>query len=90
MRHSTPQYKACVGIWKSMKVSLWFGPTGRHTLRFDEIELAEISSLMQAISARQRVQINDFRRNILGIWRVAELREAADELARLERCHSPH
>jgi len=47
MRHSTPQYRACVDTWKSMKVSLWFGPAGRHTLRFDEIELAEISSLMQ-------------------------------------------
>ena len=73
-----------------MKVSLWFGPMGRHTLRFDEIELAEISSLMQAISARRPVQINDFRRNILGTWRAGELREAADELARLERCHSPY
>ena len=72
-----------------MKVSLWFGPTGRHTLRFDEIELAEISSLMQAITVRQPVQINDFRRNILGTWRACEVRGAADELDRLERCHSP-
>ena len=90
MRHSTQQYKGCIGTWKSMKVSLWFGPRGRHTLRFDEIELAEISSLMQAISARHPVQISDFRRNILGIWRAGELREAADELVRLERCHSLH
>ena len=90
MRHSTPQYRACVDTWKSMKVSLWFGPAGRHTLRFDEIELAEISSLMQAISARHPVQINDFRRNTLGTWRAGELRGAADELARLERCHLAH
>jgi len=72
-----------------MKVSLWFGPTGRHTLRFDEIELAEIASLMRTISTRHPVQINDFRRNILGTWRAGELRDAAAELARLERCHSP-
>jgi len=44
---------------------------------------------MQAISSRHPVQINDFRRNILGIWRAGELREAADELAQLEQCHSP-
>ena len=61
-----------------MKASLWLGPGGRHTLRFEEIELEEIATLMRAISCKQRVQVCDPRRNILGIWHAGELCEARD------------
>jgi hypothetical protein len=40
---------------------------------------------MRAISYRQKVQVSDHRRNILGIWRASELREGAAELARMVR-----
>jgi hypothetical protein len=56
-----------------------------NTLRFDEIELDEIAGLMRAISYRQKAQVSDHRRNILGIWRASELREGAAELARMVR-----
>jgi hypothetical protein len=68
-----------------MKVSLWLGPAGLNTLRLDEIEVSEIAGLMRAISFRQKVQVSDHRRNILGMWQAGELREAAAELARLGR-----
>jgi hypothetical protein len=66
-----------------MKASLWLLPGGRHTLRFDEIEVSEIARLMQGVSFHLPVQVCDHRRNILGIWQAGELRDAAAELARL-------
>lgn len=38
-----------------MKVSLWLGPGGRNTLRFDEIELSEIADLMRSVGYRRTV-----------------------------------
>ena len=66
-----------------MKASLWLGPNGRHTVRFDEVELEEVARLMKAASYRQKVQVCDYGRNILGTWLAGELRDAATELARL-------
>ena len=68
-----------------MKASLWLMPGGPHTLRFDEIELDEVAALMQAVSRRQKVQVCDRGRNILGVWQAGELRDAAAELARISR-----
>ncbi len=68
-----------------MKASLWLTPGGPHTLRFDEIELDEIAALMPVVSCRQKVQVCDHRRNILGVWQAGELRDAAAELARISR-----
>ena len=65
-----------------MKASLWLGPAGQHTLRFDELELDEVARLMQAVTRHQKVQVTDHKRNILGIWQANELRDAAAELAR--------
>ena len=66
-----------------MKISLWLTPVGGHTLRFDDIDLEGIARLMTAVPYRHRVQINDSRRNILGIWQAGELRQSAAELARI-------
>lgn len=68
-----------------MKASLWLMPGGTHTLRFDEIELDQIAALMRVVSFRQKVQVCDSRRNILGVWQAGELRDAAAELARISR-----
>ena len=68
-----------------MKVSLWLGPGGLNTLRFDEMELSEIADLMRSVGYRQKVQVSDHRRNIIGTWQAGELREAATELARWSR-----
>ena len=65
-----------------MRTSLWLGPAGRHTLRFDDVDLDDIARLMNAIHYRQKVQITDHRRNIVGTWQAGELRGAAVELAR--------
>ena len=67
-----------------MKVSLWLGPGGLHTLRFDEMDLDDIASLMRAVPYRQKIRLSDFRRNILGTWQAGELRDAAAELARFD------
>ena len=68
-----------------MKVSLWLSPVGAHTLRFDDLDLEGIARVMTAVPYRHRVQINDSRRNILGVWQAGELRESAAELARVAR-----
>ena len=68
-----------------MKVSLWLSPVGAHTLRFDDLDLDGIARLMTAVPYRQRVQITDSRRNILGVWQAGELRQSAAELAHLTR-----
>ena len=68
-----------------MKASLWLAPGGRHTLRFDEIELDQIAAIMRAVSCRQKVQVCDHRRNILGVWQAGELRDAAAGLARISK-----
>ena len=68
-----------------MKASLWLMPGGPHMLRFDQIERDEVAALMHAVSCRQKVQVCDSRRNILGVWRAGELRDAAAELARISR-----
>jgi hypothetical protein len=66
-----------------MKISLSLSPVGAHTLRFDDIDLDGIARLMTAVGYCKRVQINDSRRNILGIWQAGELRQSAVEVARL-------
>jgi hypothetical protein len=66
-----------------MKASLWLGPGGLHTLRFDEMDLDDIAKVMRAVPFRQKVQLSDFCRNILGTWQAGELRNAATELARV-------
>ena len=71
-----------------MKASLWLGPSGFHTLRFDELVLDEVASLVRAIRYRQKVRICDHRRNILGTWEAGELRDAAVELAPLNQRYS--
>ena len=68
-----------------MKVSLWLSPVGAHTLRFDDLDLESIARMMIAVPYRQRVQITDSPRNILGVWQAGELREGAAELARVTR-----
>jgi len=68
-----------------MKVGLWIGLSGSHTLRFDEADINDIASVMRAVSYRQPVQVSDHNRNILGTWRAGELRDAATELSRLTR-----
>ena len=72
-----------------MKVSLWLGPGGLHTLRFDETDLDDIAKVMRAVPFRQKVLLSDFNRNILGTWQAGELRDAAAELARLTS-QTPH
>jgi hypothetical protein len=64
-----------------MKASLWMAPAGLHTLRFDELDLDGFARLMRAVSYRQKVQVCDHRRHILGTWQAGELRDPAAELA---------
>ena len=70
-----------------MKVGLWIGPAGCHTLRFDEVDVDDLAVLMRVVSYHQAVQVSDYRRNILGIWQAGELREAAAELRTLTEDH---
>jgi hypothetical protein len=71
-------FRRCDSTSRPVKVSLYLGPGARHTLRFDELNLSEIADLMQAIRAGEKVQISDFRRNIIGTWQARELRAAAE------------
>ena len=59
-----------------MKIGLWIGLSGSHTLWFDEVDVDHIASLMRAVSYRQQVQVSDYHRNILGTWHAGELRDA--------------
>jgi hypothetical protein len=61
-----------------MKVGLWIGPAGCHTLRFDEVDAGDIAHLMRSVGYHQPVQVSDYRRNILGTWQAGELRDAAE------------
>jgi hypothetical protein len=66
-----------------LNVSLYLGPGDRHVVRFDELVLDEVATLMRVISSRQKVQVSDYHRNILGIWNAGLLRDAAAELSRI-------
>lgn len=68
-----------------MKVSLWLGPSERHVLRFDDIDIEDIARLMQAVTRHQPVQLSDYQRNILGTWEAGDLRDASAELVRVTR-----